>query len=203
MTSGVRNILSEAVLWLSIFIIALAGFFYLDERIGAFMEKGGDSTLQQTARSVDGDPGEDHDSASGKGADRGLSSGGIVESGNGRVVLQAGRSGHFEVTAYINDSSIDLMADTGASYVVLTYEDAQTLGIAYDLKFTGRARTANGVSKVAPVMLDAIEVGDITVRNVQAVVAEEGKMSKSLLGMSFISRLDRFEMSGRQLVLVE
>lgn len=197
MTSGMRHIVSEAVLWLSIFVIALVAFFYLDDRIGAFLEQSAANQQEQAETTTDVTQAEEPESVS---EDDTPSQENV---GDGRVVLQAGRSGHFEVGAYINDSSINLLADTGATYVVLTYADATTLGITHDLNFSGRARTANGVSKVAPIMLESVEVGDIMVKNVQAVVAEEGKMRKSLLGMSFIGRLERFEMSGRQLVLIK
>ena len=187
MTSGMRNIIGDAVLWVSIFIIALAGFWFLDDRIGIYLENRAQSSgeiAEPTTNNMQNTEKKDNN-------------------GYGRVVLHAGRSGHFEVTAYINDNSINLLADTGATLVVLTYEDAETLGITYDLEFTGRARTANGVSSVAPVMLDSIQVGDIQVDNVQAIVAREGKLKHSLLGMSFISRLESFQMSGRELVLVQ
>ena len=193
MTSGLRHIFSEAVLWLSVFIIALAAFFYLDNRIGAYLEHRAEQqrlALENPVKTVNRDEQPEQFEQQ-------------EESGYGRVVLQAGRTGHFEVNAYINDSSIKLIADTGATYVALTYEDAESLGLTYNLKYTGRARTANGITKVAPVMLQSVDIGDIQVKNVKAFVHEEGALHISLLGMSFIGRLERFEMSGRQLVLVQ
>lgn len=123
--------------------------------------------------------------------------------GYGRVVLHAMRSGHLDVKAYINDYSVNLLADTSATYVVLTWEDADTLGLTNDLKFIAQIHTANGISTVAPVMLDSIEIGTIQVENVQACVAEEGKLKQSLLGMRFIGRLESFKMSGQELILVQ
>ena len=191
MTSGLRTLLSEAVLWLSVFVIAFAGFFYLDDRIGAYLDHRAKAQREVSSQPVKAAKRIAHQSEQ------------QDESGYGRVVLQAGRTGHFEVNAYINDSSIKLLADTGATYVALTHEDAESLGLTYNLKFTGRARTANGITKVAPVMLQSIEIGDIQVENVKAFVHEEGALHISLLGMSFIGRLERFEMSGRQLVLIQ
>ncbi len=190
MTSGMRHILSEAALWLSVFIIAFAAFFYLDDRIGAYLEQSAEQRREVSERVA-------------KPAQREELSEQQDESGYGRVVLQAGRGGHFEVNAYINDSSVKLITDTGATYVALTYEDADSLGLTYNLKYTGRARTANGVTKVAPVILQSIQIGDIELKNVKAFVHEEGALHISLLGMSFIGRLERFEMSGRQLVLIQ
>ena len=194
MTSGTRHVLSEAALWLGIFFVALAAFFYLDDRLGGFLEQRAAAQQNASEQSSDDDNnGNSHQATSND----------QEESGNGRVVLHAGHSGHFEVKAYINDNSVNLLADTGATYVVLTYEDAETLDLTYNLEFTGRANTANGVSRVAPVILSSIEVGDIRVDNVKAFIAEQGKLRHSLLGMSFIGRLESFAMSGRELVLIQ
>lgn len=191
MTSATRHIISEAVLWLAIFMIALVAFFYLDDHISAYLaEKPSNQS-------------EAHQQSSGSAETENVTGNQQEDAGYGRVVLHAGRSGHFEVKAYINDNSINLMADTGATYVVLTYEDADTLGLADNLNYSASARTANGVSKVAPIMLDSVEVGDIQVDKVRAFVAEEGKLNRSLLGMSFIGRLESFQMSGSELILVQ
>ncbi|MEA3469828.1 MAG: TIGR02281 family clan AA aspartic protease [Thermodesulfobacteriota bacterium] len=175
-TSTIRHIIS-VILWLAIFIIVLMVFFYLDgHRTSVYPE-------QRTANQY-----KDHEQQN---------------TGYGRVVLHAMRSGHFDVKAYINDYSVNLLADTGATYVILTWEDADTLGLTYDLKFIAQVHTANGISTVAPVMLDSIEIGTIQVENVHACVAEEGKLKQSLLGMSFIGRLESFHMSGQELILVQ
>ena len=59
------------------------------------------------------------------------------------------------------------------------------------------------MARVAPVMLDRVSIGDITVRNVPAAVSEPGKLATSLLGMSFLSRLQRVDMRSGVLVLQE
>ena len=64
-------------------------------------------------------------------------------------------------------------------------------------------QTANGVARVAPVTLDRVRVDDITLRDVPAAVADKGALPVNLLGMSFLSRLTRFEIEGHQLVLVQ
>jgi aspartyl protease family protein len=104
--------------------------------------------------------------------------------------------------AYVNDRPATFMADTGATLVVLTYEDAARLGLSpQSLDFSARVETANGVSHVAPVTLDRVRVDDITVRDVEAVVAERGALATNLLGMSFLGRLRRFAKQGSELVL--
>jgi aspartyl protease family protein len=123
---------------------------------------------------------------------------------SGGVELRAGRNGHFETRAEINGRGIEVMVDTGASLIALTFEDAERAGIyVRDSDFTQRTQTANGTARAAPVMLDRVTIGDITVRNVRASVAERGRLHVTLLGMTFLSRLSRTEMRGGTLVLHE
>ncbi len=120
------------------------------------------------------------------------------------VVLTANNYGHFQAAAEINGQQVEFMTDTGATYVALSYETAQKLGLApQNLRFNGRSTTANGVARVASIEIDEIRIGDITVKDVQAVVAEPGRMTQNLLGMSFIKRLSRFEMNGETATMIE
>jgi aspartyl protease family protein len=125
------------------------------------------------------------------------------KSSSSGVELKVGRNGHFETTAEINGRPVDVLVDTGATLVALSYEDAERAGIyPREADFTQRTQTANGIGRAAPVMLDRVTIGDITVRNVQASVAEPGRLFKTLLGMAFLSKL-RVEMRGGTLVLNE
>ncbi len=120
------------------------------------------------------------------------------------IVIHANREGHFATRATINNEEAKLMIDTGATFVALSYETAEELGLHVSPgDFDKIARTANGVSKVAHVSLDEITIGDITVSDVEAIVVEPGKLDINLLGMNFLSRLKRFEFSGRKLLLVQ
>lgn len=124
--------------------------------------------------------------------------------GDGDVTLRATNSGHFEATADINGRDVEVMVDTGATLVALTYEDAQRAGIYLaPSDYTHQVSTANGVAKVAPVTIGSISIGPITVRNVRGAVAERGKMTRTLLGMTFLGRLSRVEMQRDALVLHE
>lgn len=120
----------------------------------------------------------------------------------GSVTLTAGRDGHFHTEAEINGRSIEVLVDTGATTVALTWEDAQAAGIQIrEADFTMRARTANGEAKVAPVTISQISIGEITVYDVRGTVMERGKMQTTLLGMSFLGRLSRAEMRRDTLIL--
>lgn len=118
------------------------------------------------------------------------------------VELKAGHNGHFQTEADVNGRSIDVMVDTGASMVALTWEDAERAGIfVRDADFKGTASTANGKARYAPVVIDRIAIGDVIVRNVHGAVMERGKLTTTLLGMSFLGKLDRAEMRAGRLIL--
>jgi aspartyl protease family protein len=125
-------------------------------------------------------------------------------SGRRKVELAAGGNNHFFADAELNGRSINVMVDTGASMVALTYEDARRAGIyPRDSDFTGRSNTANGIARFAPVDIDRVSIGGIEVRNVRAAVMEEGKLETSLLGMSYLGKIGGFSVKSGRLVLEE
>ncbi|MDK3073054.1 TIGR02281 family clan AA aspartic protease [Sedimentitalea sp. JM2-8] len=119
----------------------------------------------------------------------------------GQIEVPRARDGHYYLTLVINGKPVDFLIDTGASQVVLSHSDAEHLGLVTpDLAYTGRAMTANGEVRTAPVRLDSVELGPVLDRNVRAWV-NEGEMDKSLLGMSYLQRWNRIEITGNALVL--
>ena len=124
--------------------------------------------------------------------------------GDRTVVLRVGANGHYEARVRINGRPIDVMVDTGASVVALTFEDAAAAGIfPSESDFKYKVNTANGVARVAAVTLDQVSIDDITIRNVNGFVSERGKLNTTLLGMSFLNKLSRAEMSRGTLTLQE
>ena len=118
------------------------------------------------------------------------------------VTVAADPSGHFVVESTIDGIRVRMLVDTGASFVALAEADARRIGIdPSKLDYRARASTANGVVSVAPVVLKEIVVGDISVRGVQAAVFPEGKLQVSLLGMSFLSKISKFELDRGRLTL--
>ena len=117
------------------------------------------------------------------------------------MVIPAGRNGHFTVTAEIEGVEILFLVDTGASQVILTAEDAERLGHgANDLEFSARFQTANGTIRGAPLLLPDLRIGDLEMADVRASVIQ-APMPVSLLGMSFLSRLEGFEVGQEGLIL--
>lgn len=124
-----------------------------------------------------------------------------VATGTGEVELRAGSDGHFLVTAEVNGQPVDFLVDTGASDIVLSPADAQRLGYPLEnLSFTRQYATANGFGRGAPIRLDSLAVGPIVFNDVPASV-NEAPMAESLLGMTFLRRLQSYEVRGDRLIL--
>jgi aspartyl protease family protein len=121
----------------------------------------------------------------------------------GRTVeIARGNGGNFSVVAQVNGARIALVLDTGASSVVLTQEAAKAAGLPLEvLSYSVNIDTANGRTRAAPVTLDQLAVGGIVERAVPALIAQPGQLKTSLLGMSFLTRLERWEVRGDRLVL--
>jgi aspartyl protease family protein len=123
---------------------------------------------------------------------------------SGRSVEIKSSGNHYYATVDVNGRKLDVLVDTGASMVALTHEDARRLMLSpRESDFTLSVQTANGVSRFAPVTLDRVAIGGIEVRRVQAAVAEPGRLATTLLGMSFLSRLQRVDMRAGVMVLAE
>jgi aspartyl protease family protein len=109
--------------------------------------------------------------------------------------------GQYRVQASVNGAPIEFLVDTGASHVVLAPADAARAGLRTgELRFSGRASTANGEVALAPVTLREIRIGQFGRRDVPAMV-NQVPMSVSLLGMSFLSSLASWEARGDRLML--
>ena len=118
------------------------------------------------------------------------------------VEIARGRSGDFQVAALINGARVSTVLDTGASTVVLTQEAAKAAGLPLEmLSYTVNVDTANGRTRAAPVVLDRIAVGSIVERAVPALVAQPAQLKVTLLGMSFLNRLQSWEVRGDHLVM--
>jgi aspartyl protease family protein len=127
---------------------------------------------------------------------------GYVISHGRTVEIMRANSGDFAVTAQINGASVQMVLDTGANSVVLTRDDAKSAGLPLEvLAYTVNVDTANGRARAAPVTLDRIAVGGLVERSVAALVTQPGQLRTSLLGMSFLNRLQSWEVRGDRLLL--
>lgn len=126
----------------------------------------------------------------------------IDADGRAAVMIDRLANGHFEVRAEIDGVPLTVMVDTGATSTVLTFEDARRAGYEPEtLRFGIPMMTANGQASAARVVADEIRIGDIVRRRVPVMVAQSGRLERSLLGMNFIGTLSGFDMRGERLVL--
>lgn len=178
---GVRLALSEASKWLVVSAVGIVTFVWFDE-LKAGVSQALDHNLAQRLQEAPERKDDIHSP--------------------GQVTLEPSDDGHFTATALINGRPVSVLIDTGASIVALSHEDAERVGVQVSPDdFTKRVQTANGIAKVAPILLESIKIGEITLYNIEAAVSEPGRLGTTLLGMTFIGRLSRAEMRGGVLIL--
>jgi clan AA aspartic protease (TIGR02281 family) len=125
----------------------------------------------------------------------------VIEPGPQAIGLRQ-PNGQFAFNAEVNGHHLTMLLDTGASLVTLRAEDAARLDIPQNrLDFSTRIATANGEAMVARISLDEITIGDITQRNVPAIVVKSGALRDNLLGMSFVGPLHSVAVKGSRVVL--
>ncbi len=118
------------------------------------------------------------------------------------VQVSRGPSGEFALQAKINGVSAPMVIDTGATSVVLTYETAKAIGLPLELlEYDVDVETAGGHTKAARLTLDRLAVGKLVERSVPALVVPHGQMKTNLLGMSFLDRLESWEVRADSLML--
>lgn len=124
------------------------------------------------------------------GLGQGVSVGGGSSSGSQTVILTANSQGHFVTTGTINGASTRFVVDTGATFVSMSSAEARRLGVDYTKGERGAMSTANGTVPAYKVTLNTVRVGDITMNQVDAAVIEGGSPPVTLLGMSFLNRVE-------------
>jgi aspartyl protease family protein len=123
-------------------------------------------------------------------------------SGGRSISIQRDGRGHFETEGRIEGQRIGFMVDTGASMIALNETSAARFGLrpAYG-DYNATVSTANGTVKAARTRLAMVDVGGLVVRDVDAVVLPDAALSENLLGLSFLSKLKRFEFANGQMML--
>jgi aspartyl protease family protein len=123
---------------------------------------------------------------------------------SGPRVVSIGRDhrGHFKAHGRVDGRQVSFMVDTGASVIALTEREADRLGIRPSRSgYTAAVQTANGTVRAAPVTLSSVDIGGLIVRDVRALVVPGGGLGENLLGLSYLTRLKRFEYSNNRLIL--
>ena len=110
--------------------------------------------------------------------------------------------GHFQTEGRIDGQRIGFMVDTGASVIALNESSAARFGLRPSRgDYNATVTTANGAIKAARTKLAMVELGGLIVRDVEAMVLPDEALSENLLGLSFLSKLKRFEYANGKLVL--
>ncbi|WP_077147029.1 TIGR02281 family clan AA aspartic protease [Sphingopyxis sp. KK2] len=136
-----------------------------------------------------------------KGKGGGWSSAPSTSASGGVVRLGRAEDSHFYADANVDGTSIRMMVDSGASVVALTRRDAEAIGVNVDdLPVTGTARTAGGDVPMRRLILDSVDVDGVEVRRVEAAVID-ADMGVSLLGQSYLSKLDAVNVEGDTMTL--
>ena len=118
------------------------------------------------------------------------------------VSIPAGSGGHFLASFRINGREVQGLVDTGATFVALNEETARQVGVSRsDLDYRYAVTTANGTTQAAHITINRMDIGQVTVRDVDAFVLKDKSLSGTLVGMSFMSRLKSYKVQDGVLYL--
>jgi aspartyl protease family protein len=126
----------------------------------------------------------------------------VAQAGGRTLSIPRDSRGHFATDGRIDGQRIDFMVDTGASLVALNEKSAARFGLRPSpTDYNAAVTTANGTIKAARTRLAMIELGGLIVRDVDVMVLPDEALSENLLGLSFLSKLKRFEYANGRLML--
>ena len=121
-----------------------------------------------------------------------------------KVVVTADARGHFSSAFKLNGRQVDGMIDTGATLVAINTSTARRIGLSLNPSdFSHEVNTANGTIKAAVAMIDRLQIGNITVNDVQVIVLDDRALHTNLIGMSFLKRLGKYQAENGTLLLVQ
>jgi aspartyl protease family protein len=121
-----------------------------------------------------------------------------------KVRLAADPRGHFTAEFTMNGRRVDAMIDTGATVVAINRSTARRIGISpAQMDFSEQVDTANGMARAALVTIDRLQIGQVSLDDVQAVVMDDKALSGTLVGMSFLNRLGKYQVENGTLLMVQ
>ncbi len=169
------QMITSILLWAGIFAIVIIGYSYRNEITSLTNRVMGEFAPQSANISNDGTS----------------------------VMFTRSITGSFKLNVTVNDVKIKMVFDTGASAVVLSHDDAKSIGIDVDnLRYNIRVQTANGISQASSMSINNIRIGNIERSNIKAFIAKENALETSLLGMSFLQTLSGYSVIGDKLELM-
>ena len=180
--------LAAVIAVVSVGVAGLAGRPATFSEVSSSADRGGDDNPNWTTQ---------------KGKSRGevSASRAAIPARGGEVRLGRADDSHFYADADVDGTSIRMMVDSGASLVALTRRDAEAIGVNVDdLPITGTAHTAGGEVPMRRLILDSVDVDGVEVRRVEAAVID-ADMGVSLLGQSYLAKLDAVNVEGDTMTL--
>jgi aspartyl protease family protein len=121
-----------------------------------------------------------------------------------KVLLRQDQSGHFLAPFRVNGRQIDALVDTGATLVAINTSTARRVGISLSQSdFRHEVSTANGKIRGAVVTIDRLQIGNIKLDDVQAIVLDDRALQTNLIGMSFLGRLGSYKAENGTLLLAQ
>ncbi|WP_315925265.1 TIGR02281 family clan AA aspartic protease [Mesorhizobium sp. SP-1A] len=121
-----------------------------------------------------------------------------------KVLVQQDTQGHFQAVFKVNGRQVPAMIDTGATLVALNLSTARRAGMALSPgDFSREVNTANGRVRAALVRIASLEIGRIALNDVDAVVLDDKALDTNLIGMSFLKRLDKYQVENGALLLAQ
>lgn len=174
--------LKDLMIWVAIGFVLVLGYSYKDQFQAALGRVAGELNPSGTPVAISGS----------------------ATSGERTVQLRRRSDGHFAARIEVDGIAIPMLIDTGATTVALKNSDARAIGIDVDrLTYSVPVNTANGLTYSASVRVKRMKLGSIVIENVDAKVSKPGALTESLLGMSFLTRLRSYEVSGEFMTLRE
>ena len=128
----------------------------------------------------------------------------VLDAPGRKVQLASDARGHFTADFRMNGRKISALIDTGATLVALNVSTARRIGVkiaASDFKYT--VETANGKTPAATAKIASVQIGRIAVDNVDAVILEDRALSDTLIGVSFLNRLGKYQVENGVLVMMQ
>ena len=132
------------------------------------------------------------------------SSGAVSDLSGRKVSLDADSRGHFVADFRINGRKVEAMVDTGATLVAINLTTARRIGLPInpeDFKYS--VETANGTAPAATATISSLAIGRIQIENVDAVVLQDKALSNTLIGVSFLNRLGKYQVENGTLLLTQ
>ena len=114
------------------------------------------------------------------------------------VRLAAGPGGHYLLDGQIDGNTLTFLLDTGATAVAVPLQVAESLDLPRGAPV--QIRTANGTVTGWRTRLGMLQLGDIRLQNVEALITPGMDGDQVLLGMSALKQLE-FTQKGGTLVL--